>query len=339
MAGPLSDKSAWVITEGHPGIETQAIALAEALGLRPRIMSVRAPFLWGWMPVTIWPAPIFFARLVGAPLKPPWPDFLITCGRRSAALAIAIRKKSRKSGAMGTFAIHILNPQVEANGLDVVVTPAHDLANLRQHRLDGPNIIPTMGSLHPLNLDLLAREADKISDRFAGLRRPLVVVLVGGHSSHYEMGAQSMETLGAGLRRLFNASGCGLAVLTSRRTGEENIATLSKALEGTGAYFWDGEGDNPYRGLLGLADGLVVTCDSVNMITEAAATGKPVYVAMFDTTSKRVEIFNKEMQSAGHARIFDGEIDFSWVPEPVLETPRVAAEITARYAALRVTGS
>ncbi len=239
---------------------------------------------------------------------------------------------------MGTFAIHILNPQVESRGLDGVVTPRHDLENLRQRRHGGPNVVPTLGSLHPLDPGSLAEDADEFRDLFADLPRPLVGVLVGGHSSNYEMGADCMETLVARLRRLHEASGCGFAVMTSRRTGEENIAVLAGALAGTGAYFWDGKGDNPYRGLLGLADALVVTCDSVNMITEAAATGKPVYVATFEANSDRVESFNKDMQAAGHARIFEGEIDFSWAPQPLLETPRVAAEIAARYAAARSTG-
>ena len=81
-----------------------------------------------------------------------------------------------------------------------------------------------------------------------------------------------------------------------------------------------------------------MTCDSVNMITEAAATGKPVYVATFEANSDRIEHFNKDMRSAGHVRIFQGEIDFSWAPQPLLETPRVAAEISARYAAQRSPG-
>jgi mitochondrial fission protein ELM1 len=338
VVGVLENKSAWVITEGYAGIEVQAVALAEALGLKPEIMHVKAPFLWAWMPANAWPAPILFARLQGAGLKPPWPDILITGGRRSAALGLAIRAKSRKGGAMGTFAIHILNPQVESKGFDVVVTPRHDLNNLRQHRHGGPNVIPTLGSLHPLDPQGLAKEAEIFRDRFADLPRPLVAVLVGGHSKNYEMGTDCMETLGQQLRRLHETSGCGLAVMTSRRTKKENIAVLTGTLAGTGTYFWDGREDNPYRGVLGLADGLVATCDSVNMVTEAAATGKPVYVAMFTATSDRIESFNKDMRSAGHARVFEGEIDFSWSPQPLLETPRVAAVIAERYAAARSPG-
>ena len=76
MAEGLKGKRAWVITEGHAGIEIQAIALAEALGLEPEVMRIKAPFLWGWMPATVWPAPLLFARLKEKKLKPPWPDIL-----------------------------------------------------------------------------------------------------------------------------------------------------------------------------------------------------------------------------------------------------------------------
>lgn len=335
MAEGLAGNSAWVITEGHAGIEIQAIALAEALGLKPEVMRIKAPFLWGWLPANTWPAPLLFGRMKDSRLRPPWPDILITGGRRSAALSLAIRRKSRKGRAQGTFAVHLLNPQVKARGWDVVVTPRHDLSNLRQYRHMAPNVIATLGSMHQLDPAGLAREADKVRARFADLPRPLVAVLVGGPSSAYRMGEESMAELGAKLKRLQQGTGCGLAVLTSRRTGAENVAALRKALDGTGAYFWDGEGENPYRGLLGLADALVVTCDSVNMASEAAATGRPLYIAMFEATSPRVESFHHDLRDSGHARVFEGEIDFSWAPAPLLETPRIAAEIAARFRAAR----
>ena len=330
--------NAWVITEGHVGMEVQALALSRALGLSPEIKRVKAPPIWPWLPVNLWPAPLFFARARGAVLEPPWPDILITCGRRSAAIAIAIRHESGKTGGAGTYTVHIQNPQVKSRRLDIVVTPRHDLVNIRRYHEQGPNVITTLGSLHALDPAVLAVEAEKVRDRFAQLARPLVAVLVGGPSKTYRMGRASMEELGAGLRRMADRSGCGLAVITSRRTGEANTETLKQALAGTGAYFWDGKGENPYRGLLGLADGLVVTCDSVNMATEAAAAGKPVYVAMFDSRSKRILAFHRELQETGHARVFAGDIDFGWTPEPLLETPRVAAEIARRYMAEREGG-
>ncbi len=331
MTSGLEHLSAWVITEGYVGMEVQAKALSQALGLSPEIKRVAAPPIWPWLPVSLWPAPLYFARARGALLDPPWPEILITCGRRSAAIAIAIRRESRKQSGPGTFTVHIQNPQVVPRRLDLVITPSHDLRNIRRYHEQGPNIITTLGSLHELEPRGLAAEAEKIRARFAHLPRPLVAVLVGGPSKTYRMGVDCMEVLGAGLRRLVGTTGCGLIVLTSRRTGEANRAALGRALEGTGAYFWDGEGENPYRGLLGLADGLVVTCDSVNMMTEAGASGKPVYVAMFHSSSKRILTFHQEMQETGHARVFEGEVDFDWKPEPLLETPRIAAEIAARY--------
>lgn len=337
MAGPLEGRSAWVVTEGHAGAESQGLALAGALGLDPEIKRVSVHHPWAWCPVSLWPAPLFFARAGGAPLAPPWPDILITVGRRSAALGIAIGKASRRAGGPGTFTVQIHNPQVMPTGLDVVITPRHDLENLRRHGQDRPNVITTLGSLHPLDPRCLAAEAEKVRAKFEHLPRPLVTVLVGGPSRSFRirMDAGSMEALGAALRRLQARTRCSLAVLTSRRTGDTNAAALKRTLEGTEAYVWDGHGDNPYRGLLGLADGLVVTCDSVNMVSEAAATGKPLYVAMFEGRSGRIEAFHREMRTLGHARAFEGEVDFGWSPPPLLETPRIAAEIAARFAAAR----
>jgi mitochondrial fission protein ELM1 len=301
--------------------------LATALGCDFAVKRAEPP-RWGWLPALLWPAPLTVANLAGAELVPPWPDILITCGRRSVAPALAVKRASHKSGGPGTYLIHIQNPRVPLKRFDSIVVPAHD-------GVAGDNVIQCLGSIHGLTESRLAAEAKAQRPQFADLARPLITVLVGGASRAYDINAGDIVALADRLRTLQEATGCGLAVMPSRRTGPANVALLRARLEGTGAYVWDGVVLNPYLALIGLADALIVTCDSVNMTCEASASGKPVYVVMYPGSSARFDAFHAAMQSRGHARPFEGELDLAWRPEPLREIAAAAGEVAQHYHAVR----
>ncbi len=317
----------WTLTEGHAGMEVQTRALAQALGFDAVVKRAPAPSALGWLPARLWPLPLTIANARGAGLNPPWPDVLITCGRRSVPLALAIRRASRRAGR-GTFTIHIQNPRVPLALFDAVVAPSHD-------GIAGPNVVTCLGSIHGLTAPRLVAEAAASGTRFAQLPRPLVTVLVGGANRAYGIGGREIAQLADNLAALAERQGCGLAVVPSRRTGAVNVDILRARLAGTDAYIWDGVEGNPYLALIGLADALVVTCDSVNMVCEAAASEKPVYVMMYPGTSARFDAFHHAMRTRGHARAFDGTIDFNWKPEPLREIYAVAAELAPRIRAAR----
>jgi mitochondrial fission protein ELM1 len=217
---------------------------------------------------------------------------------------------------------------VALNRFDVLVVPDHD-------GITGPNVINCLGSVHGLTMERLAVQADAERARFADLPRPLVTVLVGGPSGAYAIGTAEIGALADRLSALRDATGCGLAVVPSRRTGADSVQLLTEQLSSAGAYVWDGVEANPYLALIGLADALIVTCDSVNMTCEAAASGKPVYVMMYPGSSARFDAFHAEMRARGHARMFEGALDFAWRPEPLREITAAAAEIARRFHAAR----
>jgi hypothetical protein len=126
--------------------------------------------------------------------------------------------------------------------------------------------------------------------------------------------------------------GWGLMITPSRRTGARNEEILRRGLAGLPAEIWDGRGENPYFGILGLADHIVVTGDSVNMVSEAASSGKPVHVVHLRGGSPKFTRFHEALQAAGIARPFTGELE-SWSYTPLDETRRVAAEIRRRLLA------
>jgi mitochondrial fission protein ELM1 len=121
-------------------------------------------------------------------------------------------------------------------------------------------------------------------------------------------------------------TGGALLVTPSRRTPPASLAALATAIKDVPHFIWDGTGDNPYYAILALADAIVVTEDSVNMVTEAAGTGKPVYVQALPGRSNRLSRFHRLMQERGATRPFKGKLE-SWTYAPINDTESVAVII------------
>jgi hypothetical protein len=308
----------WVLSDGKPGSENQSRGLAAALGLAPEVKRIAARLPWRALPPLLWFRPLAAPGPGSAAVAAPWPRLVIASGRQTVAVAAAIRRRSR--GA--SFVVQLQDPGVPLARFDLVVAPEHD-------GLSGPNVIATKGSLHGVTDRSLAAAAARFAPRLSHLPRPLVAVLVGGPNRAYRLDGAAMAALAAMLQGAVAASGAGLVVTASRRTGADARAALGAGLAGLGAEIWDGTGDNPYLGYLALADAIVVTSDSVNMVSEACATGKPVHVFMLPGGSAKFRRFHDSFRAAGFTRPFAGTIGH-WTYAPPRETERVAAEIRRR---------
>lgn len=308
----------WFLSEPKMGMEVQCRSLARALCDDPVRKTLIARMPWRFLPTPLWWFPFAAAGRGSDALVPPWPDLLVSCGRYAAGVALAIKRESNGE----VFTVHIQDPLMPPALFDVVVAPRHD-------RCAGKNVITTFGSLHGITPALLAREALRFAPSVAHLPRSLVTVLVGGRNKRYRFGVNEAELLTRQLRLAAEKHGCGIALTISRRTGVLITDILKQRLRDLPCVIWDGRGENPYLGFLGLADHIVVTCDSVNMATEACATGKPVHVVHLSGGSRRFQDFHNALESAGITRPFTGALD-NWSYEPLLETPRVAAEIRQR---------
>jgi mitochondrial fission protein ELM1 len=173
----------------------------------------------------------------------------------------------------------------------------------------------------------------RFADTVAGLPHPLIAVLLGGNNAVYRMDDGVATRLADDLAALAGANGYGLAFTASPRTPDGAVAAikdrLSDELANSKAVFWDGAGDNPYLGYLAHADAIIVTVDSVNMVTEAAATGKPVHVIDLPGGSDKFRRFHTAMVEAGITRPFTGAIEH-WSYTAPDDTAHVAAEIRRR---------
>lgn len=313
-------RTCWVMSDGKAGMEVQGLGLAEALGFDPAVKRIAVRRPWRWLPPPLVPSPLDRLGPGADALEAPWPDVLIACGRQTVALSLAIRRAS----AERTFTVQIQNPVVDPARFDAVVTPRHD-------RLSAPNVIETTGGLNRITPARLAEAAARFAPQFNGLPRPRVAVLLGGDNKVYRMTREVVARLGRQLAELSRREGAGLLVTPSRRTSAKAMAILRRTLTGIPAYVWDGRGDNPYLALLALADALVVTADSVNMVSEAATTGKPVFIVELKGGSEKFRRFHRALRDGGVTRPFVGHLE-TWSYAPLRDTERVAAEIRRRLA-------
>lgn len=313
----------WVISDGKAGMEVQCRGLAEAMEFLPVVKRIAVRRPWRWLPPLLIRDPLARLDPAADALSPPWPDVLIASGRQTVALSIAIR---RQSGGR-TFTVQVQNPTVDPANFDVVVAPRHD-------RLSAPNVIATIGGLNRVTEARLAAAAAEFGPRLGHLPRPRVAVLVGGNSKVHQLSGAAARRLGKQLAELAQHYGAGLMVTSSRRTGEANVAILRQALAGVAAEVWAGTGENPYYGFLALADAIVATSDSVNMVSEAATTGKPVYIVDLAGGSPKFGRFHAAMRAEGITRPFTGTLEH-WTYPPLRETQRAAEEISRRLAARR----
>jgi len=313
----LDDKT-WVLTDGKAGMEAQAIGLAEAVGLEIEVKKLRGGFPWRFLPPAIWPPGVFGLSPRSDQLAPPWPRLVVSCGRHAVGPALEIRRRSKGQ----TVAVHIQHPHVSPSGFDLVVAPAHD-------RLTGANVEVTTGSVHRVTRERLDAAAARLSPKISSSPKPLIVVLVGGTNGAYRLDEVETARLSHQLKDIAAKTRGSFLVSPSRRTGAENTRILRRALDSVPGAVWNLQGENPYFSWLGAADAILVTVDSVNMISEATATGKPVYLLDLPTIGRveKFKRFHNAMIEANAVRRFEGRIDTAWQPSPIEDTQRVAARV------------
>ncbi len=307
----------WLLTDGLAGNQRQASALALALGRAARhwVLQPQAP--WRWLaPRRLPGADRAFGEEFAQALSGERPPLTIGCGRQ-AALATRLMRSDV------TRAVQILDPRIAPSHWDLVIAPEHD-------GLRGPNVITLLGSLNPVD-DLWLAGARKTFPAFGQLPGPRTALLLGGSSAHARFDRAAFDALASRLAAQLEREGGSLLATTSRRTPADIRARLRERLAALPQVSWyePGEGANPYPGLLGWADRIVCTADSVNMLSEAAATRAPLFVFGIDRVEGRPRRFVDSLLGLRRAHAFDPHLR-AYPVTPLRETARVAAEVRRR---------
>jgi uncharacterized protein len=319
-----SATTAWVLSDGKIGDETQCFGIAEALGLAAcrRLVAPR-PLYALFMPFG--PVdPRERPDRPGSPLAPPYPDIAIAAGRRTVAYLRLLKSASRG----GTFTIFVKDPYTGCGTADLIWVPQHD-------RLRGPNVIVTPTPPHRVSAEALSKARQNPDPRLAALPAPRMALILGGPSTHHRYSQANEQEL-ASIAQLCANQGLSLMVTGSRRTPPTTLAAIKAGLAGApGHHFiWDGSGGNPYMAMLALANFILVTGDSVNMMAEAVATGAPVHIYEPSGGHPKVTAYINHLITSGAAQRWAGKPGH-WAYEPINATPLIAAEIARRYLAWR----
>jgi mitochondrial fission protein ELM1 len=313
----------WLVTDEAAGNLRQAEALAQAMGLEAQRWTVRLRAPWSW-----W-APRFERHAAGA-LPPAFvlatrnapPEIAIGCGRAGALATAWLR------ATCACYAVQVLDPRANRRAWNLIITPAHDA-------LRGPDTINSIGALNVVTPGRLAAAALAHAE-LARLPTPRTAVLVGGSTRAARLDAAWLASLHELLAAWQARDGGSFLVCTSRRTSPALVARLRQAFAvWPGAVWAPGDaGTNPYLGFLGHAQRVVVSPDSVNLLSEACATGKPVYVHAPRGVRGKLAQFHRELLETGHVRPLRAVLD-AWTPEPLRETEAIGAEVLRRFAQWR----
>lgn len=317
MSSPLS---CWVISDGRRGIENQALGLAEAISrLHPvsierKVLSSSGVFKAAQPGMQL----AFKSKPGKFGLDAPFPKLAIGCGRQ----AIAPLRALKKTCGADIFTVYIQDPRTKTAHFDLVIAPEHD-------QLKGENVFSIIGSPNRVSNDRIVVETLKFDKPLAALKPPRVAMLIGGNSKTHILDEKShaahLETA-----NLARSLGYSLMVTTSRRTPQFVQDAYQKlASQNVRVWYDDGQGENPFFAMLGASDAILVTEDSTNMLTEACATGKPVFtLPMKGEPGKFQQLYDRLRDRCNLARSSDNFQGVTYTP--LNETKRAAEEVIRR---------
>lgn len=301
----------WVLADPRPGTATQALGIAERLGRPFRAM----PLEWGplaQLPLR-WPTLSGLTETARLAFREPWPDIAISAGRRSAPVALWL-------AARGVRTVHCMSPGFAEDRFDLLVVGRHDSPPA------APNILPILGATHRMSPARLAEGREEWGV-FGQLPGPRIALLLGGPPRSEGMAPE----VAAGIARQVAGFAGSVLATGSRRTGRPAESAVAEVLGSVPHHMrrWADGGPNPYAGMLAWADAVVVTGDSVSMVSEALATAVPVFIADPGGLGERHQRLHRSIYAAGQARpLADAPTRFA--REPLDETGRVAFAVTER---------
>jgi uncharacterized protein len=322
MSGTALPGECWAITDHAAGNQRQALALAEQLGMPVRhvVLSPRAP--WSWLsPRLMLGGRLSLPRTQRTTFAAPWPAVAIGCGRSAALFTRMLRELTEHQ----CYTVQILDPRIDPAHWDMVIAPRHDL-------LTGDNVLRPLGSLNPVDETWL-EDGREACPTLEDLPHPRIGVLIGGPRTGIRIDTDYARQLIDMLLARRRSEGGSVMALASRRTPQAVIDTVRRALKGIPGLFWSGpdDGSNPYPGVLGWADRLVVTPDSVNMLSEACAVGCAVQTLVSTPLPPKIARFHQNLREAGLLHDLSGEPTAHQVP--LRETAAIAQTLRERMLA------
>jgi len=316
----LGKKDVWLLDDGLNGHRQQSIGLLDRLGIEDFTTVSLKPHRWGWFWGHFnnnwkWKVP-----------EPPYPLIAIGAGK-TAGYVLPLMKKHEAA----LFTVQLMRPHRPTWNYDVVIAGEHT------DPLEAPNVLPVVTCTHGMSEFRVKAEAVLWVGRLPQLPRPWLFAAIGGTMHGWPKPKDWVWRLVNDLVDAAKLHRASLFVTTSRRTPEGLAQRLLSfchlhhiPLYLHDVHKGDGEGGNPYSALLGLADRVIVTADSLSMVSEAVGSDKPVYVWGRKLLRRpKYTRFHEKLRELGRvADLGEAEpVDLT----PLDETNRAAAFVCARY--------
>ena len=312
----MSKLKGLILTEGLHGMISQAEGLAKALDLNFFHEKIELGSFWNLVPPKLTPISKFvFKNNIEKDF-----DVIISCGRKSVIPSIYYKNNLKKK----IINIHIQNPKVSLKNFDFIVAPDHDSIN-------GPNVLISRGAIHYLTLEEIKNSKNYLENKI-DKSKDIISLILGGPNKYYSYREENIINIFSKIKKNLIEHNLQLVVIPSNRT-PKNIINFAKEYFDKDRLVIDTIDKNAYLSSLALSKYIVVTCDSSSMISEAALTGKPVYVAMLPYLKNdyRFKKFRNLFKELNIIRELGENLEI-WNYEKLNETNRIAQEIKKKIA-------
>ena len=304
---------AHLLTQGMHGMISQVEGLSNALSLNFKHHTVKLKPVWNLIPPKF--SPISENLLTEKFICDS--KIIISCGRKSVIHSAALKKRFKNK----IFNIHIQDPKISLKHFDLIICPEHD-------KLDGENVIKTKGAIHYLTSKEINKQSKYI--KIDKENKKIVSFILGGPNKYYDFSDEQVDIIFNKIKTLFAPDKYKIIVIPSYRTPEEIIKKAFNTFSHNHMVFKE-VNKNAYLSSLSMSDFIVVTCDSTSMISEAAATGKPIYVVNMTPikNNHRFKNFYVQFKNLGIIKDLEDSIDI-WSYNQLDEVNRIAPIIKER---------
>tara|TARA_Y100000590_G_scaffold439844_1_gene564403 strand:+ start:1781 stop:2728 length:948 start_codon:yes stop_codon:yes gene_type:complete len=312
----MAKLKALLLTEGYHGMISQVEGMAKALKAEFQHKIVRLNWLWNYVPPKLTPKLDMVLKDKNYMSNSEGFDLVISCGRKSVIPSIIIKKNNNK-----IFNIHIQNPKVSFNNFDIIIAPQHD-------ELKGENVISSKGAIHYITYEEIQKYKSYLINKVNSEK--IVTLILGGPNKYYNYDEDELIKIFNKIKINFTSKGYKTIIVRSLRTPQKTIELASKEFS-SDSYIVGSVDKYAYLSALGLAEKIVVTCDSTSMISEAAITGKPIFVAHMrhKRNNHRFKKFFNLFKQLGIIRDLGEEAEY-WTYEKLDEAERIAVIINSK---------
>ena len=306
----MAKLKALLLTEGYHGMISQVEGLAKALQTEFQHKIVRLNWPWNFIPPKLTPISEIILKDKHYINENKSFDLVISCGRKSVIPSAIIKKKNTN-----IFTIHIQDPKVNYKNFDVIIAPEHD-------ELKGENVISSKGSIHYITQSEIEKAKNYLVNKFHN--ENVVSLILGGPSKYYSFSNEDLTQVFRKIKSNFISQGYKALVIPSMRTPKRIIDLAMKEFVKVG-FVVNTVDKQAYLSALALATNIVVTCDSTSMISEAAASGKPIFVAHMKPKKNnyRFKKFFQLFKEMGITKELGDKVD-NWTYNRLNEADRIA---------------